>query len=82
MAKWVVTDTGPLFDALLEKVGIDKRYVHRLILDLEVNATGMLYLEMFADSDVLTLDLPHGFQIGMVERRRNGEDLSPSGGAE
>jgi hypothetical protein len=67
VAKFVVVDTGPLFDALLDRAGIDKTHVRRLILDLQVGSAGMLYLEMFADSDVLTLDLPQGFQIGTVE---------------
>jgi hypothetical protein len=62
-------DTGPLFDSLLDKAGIDKTYVSRLILDLEVGSAGRLYLEMFADSEVLSLALPNGFQIGTVEKR-------------
>jgi hypothetical protein len=68
MTKFVVVDTGPLFDALLDKAGIDKTYVRRLILDLEVGSVGKLYLEMFADSEILRVDLPDGFQVGTMER--------------
>jgi hypothetical protein len=68
MTKFVVVDTGPLFDALLDKAGIDKTYVRRLILDLEVGSVGRLYLEMFADCEMLSLGLPDGFQVGMVEK--------------
>jgi hypothetical protein len=68
MTKFVVVDTGPLFDALLDKAGIDKTYVRRLILDLEVGSVGRLYLEMFADWEMLSVDLPHGFQVGTVEK--------------
>ncbi len=68
MAKFVVVDTGHLFDSLLEKSGIDPRYVSRLILDLKVREPGRLYLEMFADDEVLSVDLPDGFQLTMVER--------------
>jgi hypothetical protein len=68
MTKFVVVDTGPLFDALLDKAGIDKTYVRRLILDLEVSEPGKLYLEMFADRELLSVDLPHGFQVGTVEK--------------
>jgi hypothetical protein len=42
--------------------------VRRLILDLEVGSVGKLYLEMFADSEILRVDLPDGFQVGTMER--------------
>ncbi len=68
MSKFIVNDTGPLFDLLLDRAGIEKIHTRRLILDLEVGSPGMLYVEMFADSELLRLELPHGFQIGWVER--------------
>jgi hypothetical protein len=58
VSKFLVTDSfGTLGDGLCRASGIDPRYVRRLVLDLEVGSPGRLYVETFADSEVLDVNL-------------------------
>lgn len=63
MAKFVVTSFDKLGDALLRASGVDPNYVRRLVLDLRVGEPGMLYVETFADSEVLDVELS---EMGIV----------------
>lgn len=57
MAKFIVRDfKDSIACAILEKLGIDETYVRRLILDLPAGGVGMVYLETYADSEVLKID--------------------------
>ncbi len=56
MSKFILTDTGPLMDALLGAAAIDPRYTRRMVLDLEVGSPGKLYVELFVDDAVLKVE--------------------------
>ncbi len=58
MSMFLLTDSfGKLGEALLSSVGIDSRYVRHMVIDLKVGEPGKLYVELFADDEILNVDL-------------------------
>jgi len=59
MAKFIFTDPTrfALANAICEQAGIDPMYVRRMVIDLQVNHAGVIYVELLADDATLDVDL-------------------------
>lgn len=65
MSKFIVTGTDQVTRALFDAGVIqhDPTYVRRVVIDLQAGNTGMVYVELFADDEKLSVALGAGITV-------------------